>query len=226
MILRYSKLRKANQGDYWYIWGKLVDVSSVGHDEGMYRLLLKKEDKTAEDAKWIEKFPTDRLGGIRQYAIEEYDAMRISQNNVEVSELDSSKLKKINRIMLLILGGKRDNTMVGIQVNKTRSYYFPIPLEKMESISLQELRQYNMYVAAKKADFGGDFQNVNDIRPDPGNVYPGRNREYLKKQEDDYTKILSNDDNGEFVHTHPEHCPRYDLRKLKIQDEGEDTDEE
>jgi hypothetical protein len=78
----------------------------------------------------------------------------------------------------------------------------------------------------KKADFGGDFQNISDIAPDPGNVYPGRNREIVKQQTDHFPhKTSGDDDNGEFVHTHPDHCPRYDLRKLKIVDESEDSDD-
>lgn len=82
------------------------------------------------------------------------------------------------------------------------------------------------YSALKKlSDFGGDFQNVNDVKPDPGNVKPGKNREYLIQQEDDFSKKNSSEeDNGEFVHTHPKHCPRYDLRKLKIVEDSEEKE--
>jgi len=77
-------------------------------------------------------------------------------------------------------------------------------------------------IANKTADFGGDFQNVSDIRPSE-NSNPGFNKEYLKQQEDFYPRKISNDDeNGEYVHLHPDHCPRPDLRKLKIVDENDD----
>ena len=123
---------------------------------------------------------------------------------------------------------------IGIQVNNNKTYYYNIPILNIDDMSLSELRQYKMYGAKtmkkysqmkKTSDFGGDFQNVNDVRPDPGNVNPGRNREYLKQQEDFYPRKTSgDDDNGEFVHTHPEHCPRPDLRKLKIVEDGEEVE--
>ena len=80
------------------------------------------------------------------------------------------------------------------------------------------------YSSLKKSDFGGDFQNVNDVRPDPGNAIPGRNNEIVKQQTD-YFPHKTSDENGEFVHTHPENCPRYDLRKLKISDPDESESE-
>ena len=76
------------------------------------------------------------------------------------------------------------------------------------------------YSELKKADFGADFSNTQDFHPSPSNVAPGDKGEIVKQQTDMYPMKTSEDesDNGEYVHTHPEHCPRPDLRKLKIVD--------
>lgn len=88
-----------------------------------------------------------------------------------------------------------------------------------------DIRLHKVIARKKKADFGGDFQNVYDIRPDYGNVNPGRNREYLKQQTDFFPHKTSGED-SEFVHTHPENCPRPDLRKLKVVDDPDESESE
>lgn len=94
-----------------------------------------------------------------------------------------------------------------------------------EKVSDTSYKSHLQYLANKTADFGGLFQNVQDVRPDPGNVNPGKNNEIVKQQTDFYPHKTSDADNGEFVHTHPDHCPRPDLRKLKIVDPDESESE-
>lgn len=103
-------------------------------------------------------------------------------------------------------------------------YFFEGTLEQFIENGL-DLRLHRILAKKKKADFGGDFQNIYDIRPDSGNVNPGKNREYLKQQTDFYPHKTSEED-SEFVHTHPEHCPRYDLRKLKVVDDPDESESE
>lgn len=109
-----------------------------------------------------------------------------------------------------------------------KNVFFSGSMEEFLNWNGREQMFVNKYSKLKKADFGADFQNISDIAPDAGNVYPGRNREIVKQQTDYFPhKTSDNDtDNGEFVHTHPDHCPRPDLRKLKIVDENNEDMEE
>lgn len=219
MVQRYSKMkRKAEQHDYWFINNKLYDASEAGHVEVVRNLL---ESDPDVDPETLENL-YNSSSRFRTYALEELDAIRIAQDQVEVASIDSSKLGKIRKAFLQIYEDAAFDMSIGIQVNNNKTYYSGIPFEDVDSdIPLSKLREYKMYSGKKKADFGGDFNNTCDLAPDPGNVAPGKNNEIVKQQTDFYPHKTSDDENGEFVHTHPDHCPRYDLRKLKISDPDE-----
>ncbi|MFA5071261.1 MAG: hypothetical protein WC511_02710 [Candidatus Pacearchaeota archaeon] len=217
MIQRYSKIKKkAEQHDYWFINNKLYDASEAGHVEVVRNLLESDPDVDPETLDNL----YNSSSRFRTYALEELDAIRIAQDQVEVASIDSTKLGKIRKAFLQIYEDAAFDLSIGIQVNNNKTYYSNIPFEKVDSdLPLSELREYKMYNGKiKKADFGGMFQNISDLAPDPGNVAPGKNNEVVKQQEDFYPRKISDGENGEFVHTHPEHCPRPDLRKLKIAD--------
>jgi len=379
--------RKADVGDYWFIYNKLYDASDEGHAQVIQKYLENDPEISSEDLEYM----YNSNQHFRDYALNKLDGIRIAQDQVEVGKLDASVLNKIRKAFLRIYDEEAYNMKIGIQDNRTKTYYFNIPFDDVDGSSINKLRRYKMYGAkkrqylsllcrkrkasfspqiddtmsgwitpsgkvlvlsgeeshlqkirelyskkeylpseeaiskynkgetkrilpevtqqmaiydgyirlfgghndlwigtpentisfevssmsevqilqkyivrgllkasvknievetlnrryyftgtpqefidtgldanlhrkiSKKADFSGDFQNVYDIRPDPGNVIPGRNREYVKQQTDFFPHKTSGEDD-EFVHTHPEHCPRYDLRKLKIVDDPDESE--
>ena len=112
--------------------------------------------------------------------------------------------------------------------SKTPKEIIKIWNEKMKELGSKIEAKENFYtdrLFQKKADFSGDFANIPDIAPDPGNSNPGFNNEIVKQQTDFFPHKTSDSDNGEFVHTHPDNCPRPDLRKLKVVNPDESESE-
>lgn len=134
-----------------------------------------------------------------------------------------SSMSEVQILQKYIVRGLLKPSVKNIEVETlNRRYYFTGTPQEYIDTGLDATLHRRI---SKKADFSGDFQNVYDVRPDPGNVIPGRNREYVKQQTDFFPHKTSGEED-EFVHTHPEHCPRYDLRKLKIVDDPDESESE
>lgn len=215
MVAPYSKLGRsfvAEVGDYWIIANKVYDATASGHAEIIKEYLESSPDIDLDELESM--YNSDHR--FRTYALTVLDGIRIASDQVEVHDLTPTKLRKIRRFFVDEYGDDAFSQKIGIQVNASKTYYAGIPLEEIDEDLPRKISRYKMY-SGKKADFSGDFQNVYDLRPDPGNTCPGRNREYVKQQVDWFPHKVSGD-SDEFVHTHPENCPRPDLRKLKIAD--------
>lgn len=220
-IKAYSILKREcvafQNGEYWYINDSLI-FSPNGHKEAIHELAKNKKLSKKEKEIYDDGYAPYALGFF-------WGGIRISSFDCEIPYLTTNILEKVKKAYLKIYSGNIKDRKINIAIRNEIDFYKDIPLEELDMMSLMDLNKYKTRLHwGRKADFGGDFQNVNDVRPNPGNVCPGRNREYLKKQEDLFTKPITgkDNDNGEFVHLHPENCPRYDLRKLKIVDENGD----
>jgi hypothetical protein len=155
-------------------------------------------------------------GWIRYFGGQDNRWQGLKGNVVNFECEDFNSVKKLHSKLPRLLNPSVSKILVE---TRQGGYLFQGTPEEFYSEGLRR-KQY-----AKKADFSGDFQNIYDIRPDPGNAYPGRNREYVKQQTDYFPHKVSVD-GDEFTHTHPEHCPRYDLRKLKVVDDPDESESE